>query len=52
MTLGTKSRHIAVFELGWINEGGRHLEAILGLDMLEDCRVTLDWRRMEGILET
>lgn len=52
MTLGAKSRHIAVFELGWINEGGRHLEAILGLDMLEVCRVTLDWRRMEGILET
>lgn len=51
VTLGTMSRRLAVFELGWIDEGGRHLEAILGLDMLEGCRVTLDWRRMEGVLE-
>jgi len=51
VTLGTMPRRLAVSELGRTDEGGRHLEAILGLDMPEGCRMALDWRRMEGVPE-
>jgi len=49
--LGKNPTRLAIFELDWLVGGGGYLEAILGLDILEDCRMELDWRRMEGTLE-
>jgi len=51
LALGTVSRRLAAFELGWAGEEGRHLEATLGLDMMDGCRLTPGWRRREGVLE-
>lgn len=51
ITLGKKDRRIIVYELEKLVEGGNAIDAILGLNMLEGCRMTLDWERMEGTLE-
>jgi len=49
--LGGRARRTVVYELGRRGGDGKAIDAILGLDMLEDCRMALDWVRMEGALE-
>jgi len=49
--LGGRERRLVIYELGNVEEGGNAIDAILGLDMLEGCRMELDWVRMEGVLE-
>lgn len=51
MGLGERTRRLIVYELGRLEEGGNAVDAILGIDMLGGCRMTLDWARMEGVLE-
>jgi len=48
---GGRERRLVIYELGNVEEGGNAIDAILGLDMLEGCRMELDWVRMEGTLE-
>jgi len=40
-----------IYELGRLEENGNAVDALLGLDMLEGCRLSIDWVRMEGVLE-
>jgi len=49
--LGGIDRHLMIYELGNIEEGGNAVDAILGPDMLAGRRMALDWVRMEGALE-
>jgi len=40
-----------IYEFGRLEENGNAVDALLGLDMLEGCRLSIDWVRMEGVLE-
>lgn len=51
MDLGKRERRLMIYELDNIVEDGNAIDAILGLDKLEGCRMELDWVRMEGALE-
>lgn len=48
--LGDRARSLVMYELVRIEEDGDVIDAILGRDVLENYRVTLDWLRMDGSL--
>lgn len=48
--LGDSARSLVLHDLVRLEEDGDPIDAILGRDVLENYRVTLDWLRLDGSL--